>query len=370
MRNSREYMKKLFGLFSVITLLAASCAKDGGYFDATVADKTFQGTTYEYLKSKPGVFDSLVSVIDRLNLQETLNDSNVTLFAVTNPSFRLAITNLNNLRRSTDKLPQYLYNVDSVQLDTMASQYIIKGSVTSDQLSLQDGLGLESVRTFYPMHGKLAKSSSSGYVDGGPGVIEFSNTNKSKFVRDWVTTSTTANNIKTSNGLIHVISPDHIFGFDQFVSRITYTPPPPNLFILVGGTLSVSSESSGGPNGPEASRRVIDRDRFSKFFKGGFEGGWLKFEFKQPVVAGSYTITSANDFEGRDPKAWVVEGSNDNSAWEFLDSRRDEMFIDRYMERVFYFNNKKAYKFYRITFTTMRSGIDFQIAEWSMNMPK
>lgn len=357
--------------FSLQVLLASAllsgCSKDSGFYDAGVSNKTFAGNTYEYLKSKPGIYDSLVTVIDRLGLQKTLSDSNITLFAVTNPSFQLAVTNLNNLRRQTDKLPLYLYNVDSNQLDTMACQYIIRGNITSDQMMLQDGIDLPSVGFAYPMHGKVSQSTSSGYVKGGPEIVEFSNTNRSQFVRDWETTTTVSNNIKTSNGVVHVVTPDHIFGFNQFVKRITYTPPPPNLFRLYGGVLTVSVENPNGPNSAEASKRVIDRDFHTKFFKNEFEGGWLKFEFPEPVLATSYTLTSANDFDSRDPKAWTLEASNDNSVWEYLDSRAEENFIDRYMERVFFFKNKKAYKYYRITFTTMKSGIDFQIAEWSMN---
>ena len=364
----KRYKRDLILVLTLVSILTSACSKDGGFYDAVVADKTFQGNTYEYLKSKTGVYDSLIQVIDRLKLQKTLTDSNITLFAVTNPSFRLAVTNLNNLRRQTDKLPLFLYNVDSVQLDTMASQYIIRGNVTTEQMSLQDGASLTSARSNYPMHGKLTKSSSSGYVDGGPEMVEFSNTNKSQFVRDWNSTNTVSNNIKTSNGIVHVVSPDHVFGFDQFVSRITYTPPPLNLFRSVGGILSVSAENPSGPNAAEASKRVIDRDKFTKFFKGDFVGGWLKFELNQPTIAGAYTLTSGNDFSERDPKAWTVEGSNDNSSWDYLDSRTDELFIDRFMERVFFFKNKKAYKYYRITFTVMRSGIDFQLTEWTMNL--
>src|SRR5699024_2410132 len=86
----------------------SSCTKDGGYYEPKVIERDFQGNAYEYLKSKPGVYDSLVKVIDRLGMQSIVQDSNITLFALTNQSFQLAITNLNNLRRLADRPNEYL----------------------------------------------------------------------------------------------------------------------------------------------------------------------------------------------------------------------------------------------------------------------
>jgi len=68
-------------------------------------------------------------------------------------------------------------------------------------------------------------------------VIDFSNTKGSKFVKFWSSTTTGSNNIETTNGIVHVVTPDHIFGFDEFVKRLTFVPPPPDLIKLIGGKL-------------------------------------------------------------------------------------------------------------------------------------
>src|SRR5947208_2613375 len=122
MKNFKKYMSAL-KLSVVMALLLSACKKDGGFHNTATNSPVFAGNTYEYLKSKPGVYDSLIAVIDRMGLKQTLTDSNVTLFAVTNPSFQLAINNLNTLRRQGDKDPLFLSNIDGVQLDTMASYY-------------------------------------------------------------------------------------------------------------------------------------------------------------------------------------------------------------------------------------------------------
>lgn len=368
-----NFMKRLNYYTGIAALLIAgvvlqACSKDDGYFDREVTEKDFPGNTLEYLQSKPGVYDSLLLVVERLGLEETLADSTITLFAVTNPSFQLAITNLNNLRAKTEKPFGFLSDIDYLHLDSMMSWYIIRGLYEADTLTQQDGLMLEGVRFGYPMHAKLSKATSSGYEGGGPKIIEFSNTNESQFLRYWVTTTTGSVNVHTSNGIIHVISPDHIFGFNEFVSRLTFNPPPPNLMKLVGGTLTVSRDNTGGPDAGEGSSRVIDNDINTKFLQFDYVGDlWLQYEFNSPVVAGAYTITSANDAPDRDPRDWTFQGSNDGETWVTLDERLGHIFEERYQTKVFRFDNDVAYKFYRINFTRNYGSSLIQLAEWTIN---
>ena len=351
----------------ILSILLPACKKNGGNYDSPAADKKVPLNTYDYLKSKPGVFDSLIAAVDRLGLKQTLIDSPTTLFAVTNQSFQLAVTNLNRLRKQTDKDPQYLSFINREQLDTMISYYIIRGKYLSDSLQLQDGLDLFSVRFGYPMHAKSTRASSSGFEKGGPEVIDFSNTKRSKFVKFWSSTTTGSNNIETTNGIVHVVTPDHIFGFDEFVTRLTFVPPPPDLIKLVGGKLSVLRDNNGGPDNGEGSKKVIDGDDHTKFLC-EFQGRvWMKFEFNEPVVSSVYTLTSANDAEDRDPRAWVFEGSNDDSNWDELDRRFNFFFEERYQLKVFSFPNTTAYKYYRIDISEINGSGAYQLAEWTIN---
>lgn len=249
-------MKKLNAcmIWSVLMLFILSCTKDGGNYDPQQIDREFKGSTYDYLKSKPGVYDSLLVAVDRIGAQGILRDSNVTLFAITNPGFQIALTNLNNLLALSEKPPKSLSSILYVQLDTMVNQYIIKGKYPSDSLRQQDGLGLKTLKYNYPMHAKVSKSTASGYLGGGPEFIQISDTRRSQFNRDWVTVNTGSINIKTKNGIVHVLSVDDVFGFDSFITRLTYNPPPPNLFKIIGGKQTVSRESDKGPNGVEGSK--------------------------------------------------------------------------------------------------------------------
>ncbi|GGG91270.1 hypothetical protein GCM10007415_27330 [Parapedobacter pyrenivorans] len=350
-------------------LLAGACAKDGGYYDPTSINKHFNGDTYAYLKSQPGVYDSLIQVIDRLELASTLRDSNITLFALTNESFQLAINNLNNIRFLADKPSEYLSTINYEHLDTMLTQYIIRGKYPTDSMLLQDGVGLTAVRYGYPMHAKLAHTTSSGFREGGPATIDFSDTKRSQFRRNWITTTTGSINVETDNAFVHVVNSDHVFGFDDFISRLTYMPPPPNLFFTVGGTWSTERENSGGPNAIEAAQFAFDSNRETKFFLNDFNGVWLQFELNEPTVAGAYTITSANDLPERDPIDWNVQGSHDGENWVTIDSRSGEIFEERFQLKVYRINNEVAYKFYRLNVLRNRSGGAFQVADWTMNAP-
>lgn len=372
MITSNNMNKRIYRMYRWLflgLLIAGACTKDGGYYDPAAIHKHFDGDTYAYLKSKPGVYDSLIQVIDRLELQSTLRDSDITLFALTNASFQLAITNLNNIRFLADKPSEYLSTIDYDHLDTMLTQYIIRGKYPTDSMLLQDGISLSAVRYNYPMHAKLAHTTSSGLREGGPATINFSDTKRSQFRRNWITTTTGSINIETGNAFVHVINGDHVFGFDDFVSRLTYMPPPPNLFITIGGEWSTERENSGGPDAIEAAQFAFDSNRETKFFLNDFNGVWLQFELAEPTVAGAYTITSANDLPERDPIDWNVQGSHDGENWATLDSRSGEIFEERFQLKVYRINNEVAYKYYRLNVLRNRSGSAFQVADWTMNAP-
>lgn len=225
-------MKKLKNIFGEVALglcccaifLHSGCGKDNGFYNEIDNDKNIPLNTYDYLKSKRGVYDSLLLVIDRVGLADTLRNESVTLFALSNSNFKLAMTNLNNLRRTTGKDPLFLSNVDIKHLDTLITKYIIRGIYTSEALDEQDGLTFYGVRYSRMMHGKLAASTSSGYGNGGPAYIKLDDTKQSIFVKNWVSTTTGSVNIKTTNGIVHIIEPNHVFGFNEFVTRLTFVP--------------------------------------------------------------------------------------------------------------------------------------------------
>lgn len=205
-------------------MLFTNCKKNPGDYSYVHTSSGFNGTIYDYLKSKPGVFDSLLFVIDKLKLTDTLKNNNVTLFACTNPSFQQVVSKLNIARKIAGKPPVYLNDMAPNLLDSIVCRYIIRGKYIADSLAFSDGRMLTAVRYAYPMNGKLSSANASGEVGGGPAKLIFSYTKKSLFVRDWVQATADGINISTTNGVVHILESAHPFGFGE------YTKPVPTPF--------------------------------------------------------------------------------------------------------------------------------------------
>ncbi|MDR3202617.1 MAG: GH92 family glycosyl hydrolase, partial [Bifidobacteriaceae bacterium] len=125
-------------------------------------------------------------------------------------------------------------------------------------------------------------------------------------------------------------------------------------------------------NATESVSAITDGSSSSKWLASQLQGPWWAvYEFTSPQTVSRYAINSANDAEDRDPKAWVVEGSNDGLTWTVLDSRSDQMFPARRIEFDYAIPaaNRAAYTFYRYSVTERRGGTSadggmMQIADW------
>ncbi|GEP93187.1 Fasciclin domain-containing protein [Chitinophaga terrae (ex Kim and Jung 2007)] len=280
----------------VILFSYIGCKKDSGYYDYENVVHEFSGNTYEFLKSQPGVYDSFLYVIDKTGFADSLINGSYTVFAPTNASFQEAISNMNNLRKAQGRPMLYLSTSAPNQLDSMVACYIIPGIIPSDSMATQDGIDFLSARYGFRMHGKYRSTRSEGYVKGGPGIIEFSNTKNVVYTRQWSTSNTVAVDIKTSNGLVNVMDRNHIFGFDEFIGRINPTLPAPfyGYPLPIPGTIgfelfdkggeSVGYHDNDGPNNggkfrPNEGVDIQDAGNGENGYNIGWtsSGEWLKY---------------------------------------------------------------------------------------------
>ncbi|WP_300598576.1 fasciclin domain-containing protein [Niabella sp.] len=220
-------MKKIVVVYILVccTLMAClvSCKKKpDGYYDFTNKENVFNGTVYEYLKSKQGVFDSLLEVMDRSTwLKDSLSNATgrYTIFAPVNNNFRIALQNLNVVRMGSNKPPLDLKTVNAAQLDTLVDLYAVRGYYPTDSMLYVDGLYLKSIRYGDSLHAQRFIDGAQGIVNGGPVSVNFAYTNKSGFASKWVVEPTQVVNIKASNGVIHVLAYANEFGFNQVIKR-------------------------------------------------------------------------------------------------------------------------------------------------------
>jgi len=438
MKRSILFGRYLVAILFAVVIVQMGCKRETGYYNTSSVVSGTSLNTYEYLKSKPGVYDSLLFLINKFGMQKYLTDSTVTLFAPSNASFQLAIANLNTARKSQGKNAVYLNDLsaggkglvagslvkdkaiaDSAHLDTMVSRYIIRKQYLSSDFAVGDGQTIYSVRGGYPMHGLRVFGDAEGFQGGGVEVIEFANTKRSLFVTRWSKTTTTSVNIKTKNGYIDLLRPDHVFGFDEFISRLTLVPPPPVIFDYKNDVLfpkwTDGSVTDGQVSAGETFKKCLDGSVLTKFIcpqslTNFVYMYWIPKKVDKitgvvsddPRVCNAYTMTSANDsklYKGRDPKAFRLEGLTDapnpaivppatvpstdpwvitpkssinDGVWVTLDTRQDQDWTTNYQQKLYEFANTKAYRAYRLIILQKGTTTEayFQISEWTMNYRK
>lgn len=218
----------------IITLGIQSCKKvDDTYVNYQPTAGNFNGNALQYLESQPGVYDSLLFILSRVpRLADTLAKDSVTLFAVSNRSFGIALENINQARQ--DSIPQMspvsLATIDSAVLDTFLCRYILKERVVSKDIEeFADGLFFESIDyvnandsdTAYNMQMQFVRTNASGFKGGGPKAIIFSDPKGSIFYRFWVRVNTITVDLKTKNAIVHLLPPGHDFGFgEEFIRAV------------------------------------------------------------------------------------------------------------------------------------------------------
>ena len=195
----------------------------------------FKGNALQYLQAQPGLYDTMLLVLKRVpRLADSLAKGEVTMFAVPNKSFSLALQNINQARR--DSVPSMRAmswsTIDSAVIDSFLCRYVLSGKHVSAEISnLADGLFFPTIRytsrsgrdTSYNMQMQFTRTNASGYVGGGPKAIIYSDPKGSIFFRYWVRVNTITVDIKSSNAVIHLLPPGHDFGFgDEFVKAVNF----------------------------------------------------------------------------------------------------------------------------------------------------
>lgn len=222
-RSALLILTVVAGLLGGIT---SGCKKgDDTYKNYSPTAGNFNGNALEYLQSQPGLYDSMLLAIHRVKgLADTLSSQNVTLFAVSNRSFSLALQNINQARK--DSIPAMervsISTIDSAVLDTFLCRYVLRGRISSDSIiQYTDGRVFPSVKYGYGMHMQYSQTNASGFKNGGPSAITFSDPKNSIFTRYWVRVNTITVDIKTTNATVHLLPPGHDFGFgNDFIRRV------------------------------------------------------------------------------------------------------------------------------------------------------
>lgn len=90
---------------------------------------------------------------------------------------------------------------------------------------------------------------------------------------------------------------------------------------------------------------------------------WVSFKLDSARVLGKYSITSANDEDGRDPKSWTLYGSADGKSYTVIDRRSDQKFASRGLMVTYTVQNPVAYQYYKLEITENNGGGMTQFAD-------
>lgn len=125
--------------------------------------------------------------------------------------------------------------------------------------------------------------------------------------------------------------------------------------------ITASAENPPG----ESKEKLADNDPGTKWLAFA-KTGWVAYKLAAPTAVASYDLVSGNDYEGRDPKNWTLQGSTDGTTWKDLDTRTNETFADRGQSRTFTFANTTAYSNYRLNITANGGEPIIQLADFKL----
>ncbi|MFI0812408.1 GH92 family glycosyl hydrolase [Streptomyces echinatus] len=121
-----------------------------------------------------------------------------------------------------------------------------------------------------------------------------------------------------------------------------------------------SAENAGAG---EVKENLVDGEPGSKWLT--FEPtGWAEFDLDKPIKIATYALTSANDYDERDPRDWTLQGSVDGKDWKTVDTRSGENFSERFQTKSYDLTEPAEYQHFRLEVTKNNGAPDIlQLAD-------
>lgn len=139
---------------------------------------------------------------------------------------------------------------------------------------------------------------------------------------------------------------------------VSSASPLPLVDVANLGTVASSGENP--PN--EVATAAFDNNSLTKWLARSNKAT-LQYKLPAKRAVTFYTLTSANDAPGRDPKDWNLEGSNDGMTWAVLASETAQTWKWRYQTQVYKVSNPATYQYYRLNILSNNGDSFIQLAE-------
>ncbi|MCF3107926.1 fasciclin domain-containing protein [Niabella sp. CC-SYL272] len=233
-------MKRVLIITIICTglILLASCKRDDYLTGGSLHNPKFDMTTYDFLKNRPdGLFDTLVSLIDKAGLKDLLNKNNITFFAPTDYSILKYLDSrtkqeqkINENRKWTlDSMIKYELTKfsDSLKTYIVDRKLAYSGLTNNGTMMPTEKAGSQTVVSYEeikPDHPDYEKLGGNTNVSTNPFIVYYTllyapltppivaaDITPEQGRRERVQTS----GIETNTGMIQVLNNDHILFFRQ-----------------------------------------------------------------------------------------------------------------------------------------------------------
>jgi hypothetical protein len=136
-------------------------------------------------------------------------------------------------------------------------------------------------------------------------------------------------------------------------------PPAPTAIYMDNSTVKITRAiptSNNSPSG-EGPNNAFDNNPYSKYLNFDKKNAGVTVQLNTGRVVTGFTVTTANDFSGRDPTSYKLYGSNDGVNWTLIKEDALALSNSRYVtSAVISVGNTAAYAYYFMLFPTTKAG--------------
>jgi hypothetical protein len=136
-------------------------------------------------------------------------------------------------------------------------------------------------------------------------------------------------------------------------------PPVPTAIYMNNATVKITRAVPTTNNSPpgEGANNAFDNNPYTKYLNFDKKNAGVTVQLNTGRVVTGFTVTTANDFSGRDPTSYKLYGSNDGVTWTLIKEDTLALSDNRYAtSAVISVGNTTAYTYYFMLFPTTKAG--------------
>lgn len=136
-------------------------------------------------------------------------------------------------------------------------------------------------------------------------------------------------------------------------------PPAPTAIYMNNATVKITRAIPTTNNSPagEGPNNAFDNNPYTKYLNFDKKNAGVTVQLNTGKAVTGFTVTTANDFSGRDPTSYKLYGSNDGSTWTLIKQDSISLSESRYTtSSVIGVGNTTAYAYYFMLFPTTKAG--------------